>query len=328
MKIAVTGANGHVGANLCRSLIAEGHQVRALVHNNSYALKGLNIELVQGSLRNQDSLRELCKGAEVVFHLAAMISIDGQKDKLLEVNVDGTRNLIKVIKENGVRRLIHFSSIHALSHYPYNEPMDETRPLVTEGPTWYEITKSKAEQMVLEATTSGLDAVVINPTAIVGPNDFKPSLVGTVLIRLYENSLPALVPGGYDWVDVRDVVKGAISAMESGKKGERYILSGKWISVKELALLVEKVTGNHVTKLMIPTAVAKIGVPFIKAYAKIAGQEPLYTFESLRTLREVNTMISHSKAQMELGYNPRNFEITVRDTMEWFKIQGYLKKNN
>ena len=269
MKIAVTGANGHVGANLCRTLLAEGHQVKAFVHTNANSLKGLDLEIVHGSLGDLNSLRNLCRGAEIVFHLAAMISIDGQKNKLLEVNVEGTKNLINVIKENGVRRLIHFSSIHALSHFPLDEPMDETRPLVMEGPTWYEITKSKAEKIVLDASKNGLDAIVINPTAVIGPNDFKPSLVGTVLIRLYNKSLPALVPGGYNWVDVRDIVRGVISAMDKGRKGERYILGGKWISVLDLAATLEKVTGKKVIKFMIPTQVAKIGVPFIKTYAKI-----------------------------------------------------------
>ena len=325
MKIAVTGANGHVGANLCRTLLAEGHQVKALVHTNANSLKGLDLEIVHGSLGDLNSLRNLCRGAEIVFHLAAMISIDGQKNKLLEVNVEGTKNLINVIKENGVRRLIHFSSIHALSHFPLDEPMDESRPLVMEGPTWYEITKSKAEKIVLDASKNGLDAVVINPTAVIGPNDFKPSLVGTVLIRLYNKSLPALVPGGYNWVDVRDIVRGVISAMDKGRKGERYILGGKWISVLDLAATLEKVTGKKVIKFMIPTQVAKIGVPFIKTYAKIARQEPLYTFESLRTLRDVNKMISYNKAAIELGYSSRDFEVTIRDTVEWFKSHGNIK---
>ena len=324
MKIAVTGANGHVGANLCRSLLAEGHQVKALIHQSNHSLEGLDLEFVNGGLHDLGALRNLCKDTEIVFHLAAMISIDGQKNKLLEVNVEGTKNLINVIQENGVRRLIHFSSIHALSHFPLDQPMDEKRPLVLNGPTWYEITKSKAEKMVLDATSTGLDAVIINPTAIIGPHDFKPSLVGTVLIRLYKNSLPALVPGGYDWVDVRDIVQGAIAAIDRGRKGERYILSGNWVSVKDMALLVEKVTGKRVNKFMIPTFVAKIGVPFIKAYAKITRQEPLYTFESLRTLLEVNTMISSEKAHLELGYSPRNFKITIRDTMDWFRANGYL----
>jgi dihydroflavonol-4-reductase len=325
MKIAVTGANGHVGANLCRSLLAEGHSVKALVHHNHNSLKGLDIELVQGNLNDLDSLRKLCSNTEVVFHLAAVISIDGQKEKLLEVNFEGTKNLVKVIKENGVRRLIHFSSIHALSHFPLDIAMDETRPLVINGPTWYEITKSRAEKYILDSSSNGLDAVVINPTAIIGPFDFKPSLVGTVLIRLYKNSLPALVPGGYNWVDVRDVVKGAIAAMDKGRKGERYILGGNWVSVKDMASSVEKVTGKKINKFEIPTLIAKIGVPFIKAYAKVTGQEPLYTYESLRTLREVNAKISCNKAADELGYSPRDFEVTIRDTMDWYQTNGFLK---
>jgi dihydroflavonol-4-reductase len=324
MKIAVTGANGHVGANLCRTLLAEGHQVKTLVHEHQDALNGLDIELIHGSVNDPDALRKLFKGVEVVFHLAALISIDGQKDKLLKVNYEGTKNLISIIRENGVRRLIHFSSIHSLKHFPYNEPMDETRPLMTDGPTWYEITKARAEKMVLDATNSGLDAIVINPTAIVGPNDFKPSLVGTVLIRLYKNSLPALVPGGYNWVDVRDVVQGAIAAMEYGRKGERYILGGKWVSVRDLAVIVEQVTNKKVNKFMISTGIARIGVPFIKGYAKVMGQEPLYTNESLSTLREVNTKISCLKAETELGYKPRSLEITIRDTMDWFRENGFL----
>ena len=324
MKIAVTGANGHVGANLCRSLLAEGHQVRGLVHEHQDAIEGLDIEIVKGSVNDGDALRKLFKGADIVFHLAAVISIDGQKDKLLQVNYEGTKNLINIIRENGVKRLIHFSSIHALKHYPFDEPMDETRPLMTEGPTWYEITKSRADKMVLEATKDGLDAVVLNPTAIVGPNDFKPSLVGTVLIRLYNNSLPALVPGGYNWVDVRDIVQGAIAAMDKGRKGERYILGGKWVSVKDLAITVENVTGKKVNKLTVPTGLARFGVPFIKAYAKITNQEPLYTGESLTTLVEVNKKINCKKAETELGYSSRELEVTIRDTINWFRQKGYI----
>lgn len=324
MKIAVTGANGHVGANLCRTLLAEGHQVKALVHEHQDALKGLNLELIRGNVNDTESLRKLFSGVEIVFHLAAVISIDGRKEETLQVNYEGTRNLLNTIRENGVRRLIHFSSIHALKHHPYNELMDETRPLMTEGPTWYEVTKARAEKMVLESTKDGLDAVVINPTAIVGPNDFKPSLVGTVLIRLYNNSLPALVPGGYNWVDVRDIVQGAISAMDSGRKGERYILGGKWVSVRDLALTVERVSGKKVNKLILPTALAKVGVPFIKAYAKIMKQEPLYTNESLNTLKEVNTKISCLKAETELGYKSRSLDLTVRDTLDWFRQHGYI----
>jgi dihydroflavonol-4-reductase len=325
MKIAVTGASGHVGANLVRTLLAEGHQVKALAHRNHSSFASLDIELVNGSVQDTESLRALCRDAEVVFHLAAVISIDGKKEKLTQVNVKGTENLLSVIRESGVRRLVHFSSIHALSHAPLDRPMDESRPLMEHGPMWYEVTKSMGEKMVLEATRNGLDAVIINPTAILGPHDYKPSLVGQVLIRLYNGSLPALVPGGYNWVDVRDIVKGAISAMDKGRSGERYILAGNWVSVKDLARLVEKVTGRRTVRFTVPTLLAKAGVPFIKAYAGLTRQEPLYTFDSLRTLREVNKMISIEKARKELGYAPRDLEVTVRDTMEWYKANGTIR---
>ena len=145
------------------------------------------------------------------------------------------------------------------------------------------------------------------------------------MIRLYNRTLPALVPGGYNWVDVRDVVKGAVSAMEKGRQGERYILSGHYVSVKELAKLIEKVTDRKTTRLLIPTSMAKAGVPFIKAYATITHNEPLYTFSSLRTLREGNQKIIHEKASRELSYNPRDLELTIRDTLDWFKAHDYIK---
>ena len=324
MKIAVTGASGHVGANLCRKLIAEGHQVKALVHKNQNAIQGLDLEIVSGSLQDKESLRTLFKDCEAAFHLAAIISISGKKQELIDTNVQGTNNLLDVIRENGVRRLVHFSSIHALSHFPLDKPMDETRPLVEESPMYYEITKSRGEGLVRRAVEQGLDAVIINPTAIVGPFDFKPSLVGQVLIKMYKGTLPALVPGGYNWVDVRDIVQGAISALEHGRKGERYILSGHWMDVKDLALLVEKVTHKKVTKFKVPMFLAKAGVPFIKAYAKATSQEPLYTYDSLRTLKEVNKAISHDKAGNELGYRPRNLEQTIKDTVDWYKSNGFL----
>jgi dihydroflavonol-4-reductase len=133
------------------------------------------------------------------------------------------------------------------------------------------------------------------------------------------------VPGGYNWVDVRDIVQGAIAAMDRGRKGERYILGGKWVSVTNLARIVEKVSGKKVTRFQIPTGLARVGVPFIKAYAKITNQEPLYTGESLTTLVEVNKKISSMKAEKELGYHSRDLEFTVRDTIEWFRENGYLK---
>jgi dihydroflavonol-4-reductase len=324
MKIAVTGANGHVGGNLCRALLHQGHQVKALVHKDDSSIRDLNVERIKGDLADPSSLVILCKDAEVVFHLAALISVGGNRKALELTNVTGTRNLIDAMLKSKVSRLVHFSSIHALEHNPVDQPMDETRPLVTKALMMYESTKAKGDLLVQESIAKGLDAVILNPTAILGPYDYKPSLVGQVLLRLYKGTLPALVPGGYDWVDVRDIVQAAISAMTKGKTGERYILSGQWLSVGELARSLEEVTNKEIVKLTIPTSVARIGVPFIKIYSMISGQHPLYTFQSLDVLMNGNRMIINDKARRELDFSPRPIKETLADSIEWFRMNGYL----
>jgi dihydroflavonol-4-reductase len=324
MNIAVTGANGHVGGNLCRELILQGHSVKVLIYRDDTALQGVDVECVKGDLNNPAVLDRLCKDTEVVIHLAALISIKGKREALEMTNVQGTLNLISAIKRSNVRRLIHFSSIHALDHFPLDKPMDENRHLVEHATMMYESTKAKGDRIVLDHVAQGLDAVILNPTAILGPYDFKPSLMGQVLLRLYNGKLPALVPGGYDWVDVRDIVKATLCAIEHGKKGERYILSGKWTSVKELAEMMEKVTGKRMVHLILPTFLARIGVPFISIYSKLTGQHPLYTYQSLDVLILGNRMISNEKARRELGFSPRPLEETIHDSITWFRENKFL----
>jgi len=325
MKIAVTGASGHVGGNLCRELVRKGHKVKALVHKDDRSIQGLDLELVQGDLTEPDSLEELCKDTEVVFHLAALISVNGDKQQLERINVQGTQNLINVLSQSNGRRLIHFSSIHALDHNPLDKPMDENNPLVTHALMMYETTKVKGDKIVLEGIRNGLDAVIVNPSAIIGPNDFKPSLIGQVILKLYKGSLPALVPGGYDFVDVRDVVQASIAAIDKARKGERYILSGKWVSVRDLAKTLERVTEKKIVQRTVPLSLAKLGVPFFKIYSKISGQHPLYTTQSLDIIMSGNRQIMSDKACHELNYNPRPLEETLCDTVNWYKENGYLK---
>jgi dihydroflavonol-4-reductase len=324
MKIAVTGASGHVGANLCRELLQQGHNVKALVHENVKSLEGLEIQFIKGDITEPDSLLALCRDTEIVFHLAAIISVNGNKKELEKINVVGTQLLLETVFHSNVRRLIHFSSIHAIDHNPLDQPMDETRPLVRKPLMAYEATKTAGERLVNDYIKKGLDAVVLNPSAIIGPYDFKPSLVGQVLIRLYNRKLPALVPGGYDWVDVRDVSRTAISAISAGKKGERYILSGSWMSVRDLAALMEDITGRKMVHTMIPMVFARIGVPFIKIHSKLTGQHPLYTFQSLDVLMQGSKKIMNHKAKEQLGFDPRPLRETVADAITWYKENGML----
>ena len=326
MKIAVTGAAGHVGCNLIRALLKDGeHKIRVLQYHDHQALDGLDIEIVEGDLHQPETLVSFCNGIDVLFHLASKISIGSNSyESIYQTNVQGTKNLVQAAQKAGVKKYIHFSSIHALIHQPLEEMMDESRALATTSSIAYEKTKSLAEEWVLTQKSDNFEVVVLNPTSIIGPADYKPSLMGQLFIRLYNNSLPGLVPGGYDWVDVRDIVKSAISAIENGKSGERYILSGGWTTVKELSDVLAKVNGITINKPIFPIWLARIGVPFIYVWSKMMGQDPLYTSESLTILQSGNSNISHQKASKDLGHTARPLAETLKDAIDWFKENKYI----
>ncbi|NOX85167.1 MAG: NAD-dependent epimerase/dehydratase family protein [Chlorobi bacterium] len=325
MKVAVTGANGHVGACLVRLLLKEGHEVRVLVHTGSRALYGLNVEIVNGSLDDAAALESFCSGREVIFHLAAKISIGRESyDEVYKVNMDGTKNLAAAARKAGVKRFIHFSSIHALQQFPQDKPLDETRPLALYSKMVYEKTKAFAEKWMLEQNSPGFQVVVLNPTAIVGPYDFKPSYLGQVIQMIYKGTLPGLVHAGYNWVDVRDVTQAAVNAMEKGEPGEHYLLSGKWQSLKTLAGLVCAHRNKKCRLPIFPFWLARMGVPFMALYAQWKDKEPLYTKTSLAILQSANQQILNDKARRVLGFSPRPLEESVADTLEWFKKHQYL----
>jgi len=325
MKIAVTGANGHVGVNLCRTLYDQGHDVVALVHTKNDGIRKHPVKIVKGDLLNKDSLIPFLQDAEILFHLAARISITGDKDGMVaRINHEGTMNLLEIAQRNGIKRMIHFSSIHAFSQHPLHEPLDETRPLVGKKGFAYDISKAAGEKAVMKAVGNGLDAVILAPTAIIGPSDHEPSLIGQAVIDMIKGKIPSLVPGGYDWVDVRDVVGAAITAMDKGRKGEKYLLSGHWRSLKEFSAAIKKVTGIKTVQTEIPMWVARLGLPFISGYSRMMQTKPLYTGESLTILTEGNRFISHQKAAKELNYAPRALESSLFDLVEWFRREHML----
>ncbi len=227
--------------------------------------------------------------------------MDGDKDGTVRaVNVTGTKNIVEACLAAGVQRLVYFSSIHALQQQP-EEALDENRALVGDEGLLHDITKSDAEREVLKGIAQGLDAIILNPTAAVGPFDFQPSLLGQGLIALYNRKIPTLIDGGFDWIDVRDIAKAAIAAMEKGKPGERYVISGMWKTVKELALLVQEITGKPAPKFTTPQWLARMGIPLAKAYSFITHTPILYTNETLEVLIRCNRNISSLKAQSRIG---------------------------
>jgi dihydroflavonol-4-reductase len=327
MTVVVTGAAGHIGANLIRALIARKRPVRCLVHVNTRPLAGLDVEMVPGDVSDQDSLFRAFRGADVVYHLAARISLSMADWSVLEaVNVIGTRNAIAACRRAGVRRLVHFSSIHALVQEPLAVPVDESRPLVASRrcPP-YDRSKAAAQMQVRHAVAQGLDAVIINPTAVIGPHDYQPSYFGRALLLLAACKLPALVTGGFDWVDVRDVVAGAMLAEAAAPPGAEYLLSGHWVSMGDIAAAVAEITGKRAPGFVCPLWLARATAPVIEGIGRLNGRQPLYTAASLRALQS-NRRISHDKAARELGYSPRPFRETLVDTLRWFEENGQLSR--
>ena len=324
MKVLITGASGHIGSNLTRELLKEGRQVRVLIRDDRRGVEGLEVEIFKGNILDYPSLLRAAQGIEVVYHLAASISIVGDRTgKVRRTNVEGTKNVIRACRESGVRRLVHFGSIHAYSSQPADRSIDENRvPADARAPA-YDRTKVEGNRAVLESVQEGLEAVIVALTAVIGPYDFKPSRMGSVLLKIRKHKLLALVGGGYNWVDVRDVVQGAIQAEKSASSGSQYILAGEWYTVRELAESVHRVSGVKPPRFTSPLWLARAAAPFSELLAKFHGHEPLLTAEAVITLKS-HRLIDVSMAERELGYTHRPLDETIRDTLAWFEETGML----
>ncbi len=324
MKVAVTGASGHIGNCLVRELKKQGAGIKVLVHNFRNDLDEMDIELIQGNLLEPESLITLCEGVDVVFHLAAQIAIENRSSvQVYETNVTGTKNMIKAAIYGRAKKFIHFSSIHAFKAESSDLILDESRSLIETNKTIYEFTKAEGEREVMKAVKEGLNAVILNPTAVIGPFDCRGSLVGQALLKIYQNKLPFLVSGGYNWVDVRDVVSASIQAIESGQKGEKYILSGEFCNLHDLSAMISKISGCKIP-VIVPVSLARLACPFFQIYSSITKKEPLYTYQSLDILLNSPINISNEKAKKELGYEPRPLEQTLKDTFNWYRENNFI----
>ncbi len=322
MTTVVTGASGHVGANLIRALDGD---IRAIVHRDRRALEGVSVQAVPADLQDPASLRKAFHGADTVYHLAGQISIAGDPDgRVHKTNVVGARHAAQAALDEGVSKFVHVSSVHAFDLRSAVGPMDETHTRA--GPRNYAYDHSKAlgESEVRKVIAKGLDATFVNPTGIIGPVDIKPSRMGQVFLDLERRRLPAVINGAFDFVDVRDVVASTIAARDRGATGENHLLGGHRLTVRDIATLASHVTGVPAPRWAVPAWLASLGIPFARASARRNGTEPKFTTESLGALRHCPE-IDSGKARRVLGHSAREPGETVRDIYAWFGRHGMLE---
>jgi len=326
--IVVTGATGHIGNVLVRELITRGQTVCALAlpHDDCRPLADLNTEIVYGDVTDLRSLESAFAGADVVFHLAGIVTIMPGMKKILErVNVGGVRNVATACRTTGVRRLVYTSSIHAIAEPPQGTAIDESQPFAPDRVLGdYARSKARATLLLLdEVRKEGLDAVICCPSGVIGPWDYGISNIGQLILDFTSGQLKSYVRGAYDFVDVRDTANGLILAAEKGQPGRHYIFSGAQVQVQELMKELERNTGYPAPTYEIPPAIARAAGVLASIYYRLIRRKPVFTAYSIDVLRS-NSQVSSARAREELGFTTRPWQDSIRDQVEWFRAEGML----
>jgi dihydroflavonol-4-reductase len=321
--ILVTGATGHLGNVLVRELISRGEKVRVLIlpGESLKPLQGMLIEVIVGDILDREAVSKAMKGISTVFHLAGVIAIrPGMETIMHRVNVEGARNVAEIALESGVDRLIHVSSVHAFRREPHGTVINEETPLALDSPLGsYDRTKAEGTRAVLDIVEKGLNAVIVCPSGIIGSHDYADSEMGKTLLSFIRNKMSILFEGAFDFVDVRDVVKGLILARDKGISGEIYILSGSQITIEKLHQLTVSASGKNRPSLKVPVKLALFAVSIIQRLFHWLKIKSSYTVYSLQTLID-NSLFSSEKAMHNLGYRSRPLAEAVSDFLAWRQL--------
>lgn len=329
MQAFITGATGFVGGNLIRELLNQGIKVRALARKGSDLsnLSGLAIEQVEGGLNDEKLLEKALSGCEWLFHVAAHYSLclkDSQA--IYQANVEGTKNILSAARLAGVKRIVHTSSVAAIGVAAEGQIADEqTTTSLNVLISDYKKSKFLSEELARNAAKGGLPVIIVNPSTPIGPYDVKPTPTGDIVLKFLRRQMPVYVHTGLNLVDVRDVAKGHILAAEKGKIGERYILGNKDVTLKEMLDILAKITNLPAPKRSIPHWIP-IAVSYIDelVISRFLGREPTVTINGAKMACHPMYYTSQ-KAVKELGLPQTPIETALKDAVEWFQNNGYLK---
>jgi dihydroflavonol-4-reductase len=329
-KTLLTGATGFVGSAVARALNRAGFPARALVRRGSPRshLGDLELEFVEGDLRDADSVGRAVEGVRYVFHVAADYRLWARDPReIFTANVDGTRNVMQAALRAGVERVVYTSSVATLALRPDGMPADEANPLSeTQGIGAYKRSKIAAERLV-EAMIArdGLPAIIVNPSTPVGPRDVKPTPTGRMIVEAACGRIPGFVDTGLNLVHVDDVADGHLAALERGVVGERYILGGVNVTFADMLADIARLVGRRPPRLRIPHAAVMPIAYAAEALARFTGREPFATVDGVRMAKH-RMFFTAAKAERDLGYRARPYIAGLQDAIRWFRQNGYLDR--
>ncbi|MFY0652008.1 MAG: SDR family NAD(P)-dependent oxidoreductase [Cyclobacteriaceae bacterium] len=320
-RITITGASGHLGTALLEPLIKKGYSVQAQYRSSVPPVTHPNLNLIQGEITDLNFLQKLFKDCDAVIHCAGMISLgSSDKEKVIDTNITGTEKVVEAILTYKNTRLIHISSTNAIAELPQDQIHNESSPLKTNESNIYGYSKAKSEGLVLDAIKNKeLNAIIIRPSALVGPPDYRPSLLGQSILDLWKAKIPALPAGGYDYVDLRDVVDSIIRSIELNKPGEIYNLTGKYYSMKDMSKVLSEASERRISPWIIPIPIMVCLLPLARFFSLFMQRKSAFTYESLMTLKYGHKNMSHEKAAKDLAHSPRILKETLGDLIDWFE---------
>jgi dihydroflavonol-4-reductase len=329
MKILLTGADGFLGSNITRELLAQGYEVRTFIipGHKALTLAGLPIERFEGNLLNAQDVMKAVEGCDAVIHAAASTSVwPTRNEHVKKVNIEGTRNIIRAVIENKIQRLVYVSTASSFGFGSKENPGDETRPYLSgKYGLDYVDSKYEAQQLVLKAVAEEkLPAVIVNPCFMFGPYDSVPSS-GAMIVAVCKGKVPGYSTGGRNYIYVKDVAKGVANALKKGRIGECYILGNKNLTYQEIFKTIAETTGSKIPTVRIPPLLTKLYGSLTTMTGKISGKAPTLNY-SLALIACDEHYYSPAKAVRELDLPQTPIEVALKEAYEWLKANHYLDK--